>query len=319
MSDQTHNAPVVAVTGVTGFVGGHVLDKLLAEGCEVRALVRRPQKPRDGVTWISGGLGDADVLADLCAGADSLIHIAGLTKAMDRDGYFAVNHLDGIRLFDAAQQAGVRRVVNVSSLSAREPGLSHYGASKRALDDELASNRWGFDWVSLRPPAIYGPAETGILVAIKMARSKLGLGIYPAPSGRSGRAGFIHVHDLARAMVMLISAGPTNIIAEIDDGSDGGYSTPQIAAAMCHGSGAAHIIYLPAWLKSIIGNASDIYMKLSGKPSMTSSMHMTYLSHPDWSVWPENRLKLDGFSPEYDLMKGMAHSIAWYKEHGLLR
>ena len=70
----------VAVTGATGFVGAETLDQLLAAGLTVRALTRRPQTKRAGVTWIEGGLDDVAALDDLVAGADVVLHIAGVVN-----------------------------------------------------------------------------------------------------------------------------------------------------------------------------------------------------------------------------------------------
>jgi uncharacterized protein YbjT (DUF2867 family) len=68
---------VVAVTGATGFVGGETLDQLLDAGFAVRALARRAQPERAGVTWVAGALDDPAALDDLVRGADVVLHIAG--------------------------------------------------------------------------------------------------------------------------------------------------------------------------------------------------------------------------------------------------
>ena len=81
----------LALTGATGFVGARLLDLALAEGHEVRALTRRPQPPRDGVTWVEGALDDPAALAALVEGADAVIHVAGVINAPDAAGFEAGN------------------------------------------------------------------------------------------------------------------------------------------------------------------------------------------------------------------------------------
>ena len=72
----------LAVTGATGFVGSHLLDRALAAGHEVRALTRREQPAREGVTWIRGALDDHASLAELCAGADAVIRACAPTSTL---------------------------------------------------------------------------------------------------------------------------------------------------------------------------------------------------------------------------------------------
>jgi len=78
---------ILAITGGTGFVGRVLIDRALAAGHEVRALTRRPQTARDGLAWIAGALDRSDALARLVAGADAVIHVAGVTTAPDAAGF----------------------------------------------------------------------------------------------------------------------------------------------------------------------------------------------------------------------------------------
>ena len=82
---------IIALTGGTGFVGSATIDAALAAGHTVRALTRKPQAHRDGVTWVEGALDNPDSLATLCAGADSALHIAGVVNAPDKAGFVAGN------------------------------------------------------------------------------------------------------------------------------------------------------------------------------------------------------------------------------------
>ena len=115
---------ILAITGGTGFVGKRAIDLALAAGHTVRALTRRPQPPRDGVTWIEGALDTLAALLALATGADAVIHIAGVTSAPDEAGFVAGNVAGTQAMVDATIAAGVTRFVHVSSLAAREPNLS---------------------------------------------------------------------------------------------------------------------------------------------------------------------------------------------------
>ncbi len=81
----------VAITGATGFVGQAVLDAANRQGIAIRALTRRAQQPREGVTWIEGALSDSASLDRLIEGAEAVIHIAGLTNAPDPKDFHQAN------------------------------------------------------------------------------------------------------------------------------------------------------------------------------------------------------------------------------------
>ena len=78
------------MSGATGFVGSALVDAALAAGHQVKALTRRDQPARDGVEWISGALDRPEALATLAAGADAVIHVAGVINA-DAAGFEAGN------------------------------------------------------------------------------------------------------------------------------------------------------------------------------------------------------------------------------------
>jgi len=118
----------IAVTGATGFVGHAVMEAL--SGQSVRALTRREQAEREGVEWVQGDLHNQEALEQLCDGTDALIHIAGLTNTPDPAEFEAANVTGTANIIAAMKRAKCKRLVFVSSLSARKPELSSYGASK---------------------------------------------------------------------------------------------------------------------------------------------------------------------------------------------
>ncbi|MFL6742255.1 MAG: NAD-dependent epimerase/dehydratase family protein, partial [Sphingomicrobium sp.] len=158
----------LAITGGTGFVGAHVIDAGLAAGHEVEALTRRDQPERERVTWIAGSLDDRSALKRLVEDADAIIHVAGVINAPDAAGFEQGNVGGTLAMLAAATAGGVRRFIHVSSLAAREPKLSLYGASKARAEELVESS--GLDWAIVRPPAVYGPGDRETLELFKMAR-----------------------------------------------------------------------------------------------------------------------------------------------------
>jgi nucleoside-diphosphate-sugar epimerase len=191
---------IIAMTGATGFLGGHVLDRMIEAGHQVRALARKPQAARNGVIWVAG---DLEQPGDLCSEADAVVHVAGVVNA-DAATFDKGNRQGTETMLAAAQAAGVIRFIHVSSLSAREPQLSNYGQSKRAAEDAVVASP--MNWSIVRPPAIYGPGDTDNLELFRFAKR----GIMPLPP--KGRLSAIHADDLARLIVALVEAAPSRRI-----------------------------------------------------------------------------------------------------------
>jgi uncharacterized protein YbjT (DUF2867 family) len=217
---------VIAVTGGTGFLGSHFVELALGQGHQLRALTRRPQPERDGINWIEGALDRPDSLAALVAGADAVLHIAGVINAPDQAG-FAAGNIEGTRAMIAAtQSAGIRRFVQISSLTAREPDLSHYGWSKAEADKLLMASE--LDWTIVRPPAMFGPRDQEMLELFRLARHH----VMPLPPA-GGRMSVIAADDLVRLLLLLATADHLRReIVEPDDGTPNGWDHRDFARAI---------------------------------------------------------------------------------------
>ncbi|MFL5521190.1 MAG: NAD-dependent epimerase/dehydratase family protein, partial [Gemmatimonadales bacterium] len=111
------------VTGATGFVGSHLVDRLLAAGDEVTALVRSPTKAAGlaerGVRLVQGDLHDLRALADAVRGQDVVQHVAALVGAVDEAEFLRANRDGTANLVTAVQrEAPEARFVLTSSLAA---------------------------------------------------------------------------------------------------------------------------------------------------------------------------------------------------------
>ena len=194
----------IAVTGATGFIGRSLVRQLTEKATPCRVLVRSAYDQPD-VEIVRGDLENSDALTALVEGADTMIHIAGLTKARTRDQLFAVNETGAANVAAAAQKAGVRRFILVSSLAAREPHLSNYAASKRAGEDAVRKLAGTMELVIVRPPAIIGPGDPATEPMLNAMRR----GLLPAPAGkarRDGRMSFVYMDDIARFLIEQVDA-----------------------------------------------------------------------------------------------------------------
>lgn len=300
----------LAVTGGTGFVGQAVLDEAGRRGLDVRALARREQPSRDGLQWVPGDLHDGPALAVLVQGAQAVLHIAGVVNTPD-PAQFITGNVEGTeRLVDAARNAGVARFVLVSSLSAREPGLSAYGKSKRLAEEVVQTS--GLDWTIVRPPAIYGPRDREMLDLFKAARC----GVVPMPP--AGRASMIHVDDLARLLLALVDAGSqaSQRIFEPDDGRPGGWSHRDMAKAI--GAAVGRRVWAPNLPKGLLLAAAGIDKALRGKAAKLTRDRVGYMAHPDWVCSPEQAVPSSIWQPQVETAPGLKATAGWYRAQGWL-
>ena len=202
----------VLVTGATGFLGAHLLDSLAARGHAARVLARASSDTADlearGVEVVRASFADASALRAALEGCDATIHAAGGGIARRLEDVYVANVGNTRRLADAAERAGCRRFVFVSSLAAHGPASadrpasegdhdrprSHYGQSKRLAEATLADR--DLEVTSLRPPALYGPGEHRLVALFRAARRGVVPMVHP-----EGTVSLLHGADCADACV----------------------------------------------------------------------------------------------------------------------
>jgi len=308
---------LVAVTGITGFIGGHLAGELTRRGWRLRALVR--QMPRlhglagPPVEVVQGSLSDPHALGVLVTGADAIVHLAGAIKGRNLGDFMQVN-AEGTAALAAAWRAHApeARFLLLSSMAAREPELSHYAASKRAAEERLAAA--GDGWTILRPPAVYGPGDRESLRIFRAASAP----VQPMLNGGDARLTLIHVADLARAMAALLAAGGASGCHEVTDARHDGYSWDEIARAAASALGrAARPLRVPEGVIRALGLVGDA-AALGGITGMLTSQKVGEILHRDWRSDPASQPPVSQWQPEITLDRGFAETVAWYRAAGWL-
>lgn len=302
---------LIAITGATGFVGSAVLAAALDAGHQVRALTRRPQGPMEGVTWVAGDLADTSALANLVAGADAVIHVAGLTNTPDPAAFEAAN-VTGTANVIAAMKAGeAKRLVFVSSLASRMPALSAYGASKARAETLVEAS--ALDWTIIRPPAVYGPRDIDMLDLFRAAK----WGLVPLPPG--GATSIIHADDLADLLVALTgNVAPTKKqIYEPDDGREGGWSHKELAQAIGQAVGKRSVLapHLPRTVLDIAAAADRL---LRGDRAKLTPDRVSYMAHPNWVARFDRKVPGGIWQPQIAGPEGLKTTAEWYRRAGWL-
>ena len=299
----------LAITGGTGFVGSHLIEVAVAAGHEVAALTRRDQTAREHVAWVPGDLHSPAALEKLVDGADAVIHAAGLITAQSAAAFEKANVEGTLTMLAAATAGGIRRFVHVSSLAAREPRLSHYGASK-ARSEELVHSS-GLDWAIVRPPAVYGPGDRETLELFRMA--KVGLMLMPP----KGRVSVIHADDLARLLIALAAdEAPSTLLIEPDDGRHCGWTHRQFARALGDAVGTRPaILSSPGILLRAAARADQLFRRDKAKLTVDRA---AYFSHRNWVVEPKRAAPPGLWQPMVETPQGLRDTAQWYRDKGWL-
>jgi nucleoside-diphosphate-sugar epimerase len=298
----------VAVTGGTGFIGRALCARLRADGYPVRALVRNITLAADlaesGVTLVPGDLDDGDALRVLLDDCDVVIHLAGAVRGNSQQSFDRTNVRGTQNLLDAL---GARkespRLLLISSLAAREPGLSWYARSKYQAEQCLHDGPPDLDWAIIRPPAVYGPGDKEMLpVFLWMAR-----GIAPVPGDPAARVSLIHVEDLASAIVACLGLPRLqHRTFTLDDGTPGGYDWDEMAAiAGGVWQRKVRLVRLPGLLLDVLARANLALSRALTYAPMLTPAKLRELRHPNWVANNDDITAATGWRPRVRLSKGL--------------
>jgi len=217
------------VTGGTGFLGGHVVQKLRQRGDDVVALVRTPPKATQvrelGCEIVEGDLSHEDAIPKAVVGCDAVFHVAAMYEvgipASRHEEMYDANVKGTERVLDASTDAGVGRIVYVSTVGVfgdtkgkvvdetydREPtGFMSYYEETKYLAHELAKDRIakGAPIVIVQPGGIYGPGDPSVIGTLIGMIRRFGLPFLVFPD-----AGFnlVYVEDVADGILLAHEKG----------------------------------------------------------------------------------------------------------------
>ena len=314
--------PVAAVTGGTGFFGRYVAAGLARAGWHVRLLARRdpvhPLLADVPFELVPGDLRDPEALSRLVQGADAVVHAAGLVKAPNLHEFMAVNRDGAGRLASiVAREAPAARFILVSSLAAREPGLSSYAASKRAGEIAAVAALGSTPWVILRPCVIYGPWDYEGMTFLCQAQRRL----VTIPAAPEPRIAMIHARDAAALVVALcqavgVTAGTrySRVTFELSDSRPDGYRWSEILqqAGVAFGR-TPRFVPVPDLLFTAAGAAAGGWARATGRPSVFGRGKVREILYRDWAV--DRHLQPPGslWMPKIELAGGLDETIAWWQ------
>lgn len=315
------------VTGATGFIGWTVASRLRDRGWRVCAVVRpdsrNPAPP--GVERLTAPL-KANELVAVCARADVVIHLAGLTKARDLDRFCRVN-VDGTReVAEGARRLGAR-LVHVSSQAVAGPAtpdrpsleddppnpLTGYAKSKRLAEDAVRGMP-ELRWTIIRPSGVYGPGDRAFLPLFRLAR----MGLFPLVGNRGALYTLAHVDDVARAIEMaaVSEAAPGEVFFV---GHAAAVSADRLMAGLAAALGRpCRPVRVPlglVWAATTFGEC----LSRAGWPQNLDRSRWKELRAPGFVCNVAKAKRVLGFEAAIDVADGLARTARWYADHGWLR
>jgi UDP-glucose 4-epimerase len=215
------------VVGGNGFIGSHLVDKLVTSGWEVAILdlhERRYETMPPQVHFVRGDLNQSFLVREAVLGVDIVFYLAWATiheiSNQDPAADVHTNLVPAIHLLEACQQAGVRRVIFTSSggtvygpaqklpISETHPQnpITAYGITKLAVEKylQMFKHLYGLDYAVLRPSVPYGPRQNPLArqgaVAVFLHRVAHGLPVTIWGDGSTTRD-YFYISDLVSALI----------------------------------------------------------------------------------------------------------------------
>jgi nucleoside-diphosphate-sugar epimerase len=315
----------ILITGAGGFIGSYLIEEALARTSEVWAGIRRTssreylQDPR--ISFIDLIYSDREKLSRQIADHvsrhgkwDYVVHNAGVTKTLTISDFEQVNCLYTRRFIEALQENGAipAKFILMSSLSAAPPPASAYGQSKLNAERFLEAQT-GFPYIILRPTGVYGPRDKDYLLMLKTVNA----GWDVAAGFQPQQLTFVYVKDLVKAVFLALESSASNRTYCVTDGkvyADDAY-TQAVKRAL--GKKVVVKVRIPLAVLQIISLLSEGYGRLTGKPSTLNRDKYRILRQRDWTC-DTRPLQLElGFKADYDLDRGLAECVEWFRHQSV--
>ncbi len=323
------------VTGANGFVGSHLVDRLLEKGMRVRVLVRKSSDMKwlkgKNIEINNGGLFDKEELKNALEGVSYVFHVAGTVKSKKPEGYFRTN-VDATRnLLDAALEFKdqIKKVVVVGSQTSAGPSpagkivnendtpspITTYGRSK--LEQEKLSLTYAdkLPVTVCRSPAVYGERDTEVFIFFKTYAS----GLFTTIGFDKKRLSLIHVSDLVEGLYLAgvtpASSGQVYFIS-----SEEIYTWEQIGdiTGKALGKKAIHLA-IPHFIVYTVAAIAQFFSMFSSKAATLNLEKARDIVQSAWTCDTSKAVKQLGYRQQVSLEAGIKRTIEWSRKEGWLK
>ena len=322
------NNKIIAVTGATGFIGGHFILSARRRGCSVLALIRHSSDNRflekEGIPYRRVDFSNTVAVSHALDGVAKVVHIAGpglvdlVTGNEDPTPNIA-------SLIKSSQEVGVKRFVYLSTVKAGKPKQFHdkthnnrkfendiYGNRKRFEERALAELGNKLNWIVVRAPAVYGPFDRKMLTVFQLSQRRY---VPILPHSKCSRFSIIHVADLVRALLLAVESDlPRSEILEV--GNKEPMTWNNLIGILL--SPKSSTVTVPFFLLQVISFVSSLIASMKGVKYSLVLDRLRDISEYDWVIDPDVAEKKLGFRPSIPIYEGLRECLEQYKEAGLI-
>jgi nucleoside-diphosphate-sugar epimerase len=340
----------VLVTGANGFIGAHLVERLLASGHDVACMVRRTSNTEfltgQPVRFAHADVADPSSLPAAIGDAEIIYHLAGRAFARGVDEFIGVNQI-GVRnlVGAAASRPNPPTVVHVSSLAAAgtapadrvrteddmEQPVSDYGRSKLAGELEARALADRVPISVVRPAIVFGPRDRQSLELFRPVRR---FRVHVVPGYMPQRMSFVHVADLCELIIAAGERGTRLRPPANTSGSSSGESprdsrgiyfaaseeSPTFAefgrmVAVAVGRPRALIVPIPKSTAWLAGEAAEITKNLTGRTFPFGRDKAREAIAGSWACSIERARSELGYRPEKPLAQRVGETARWYLDN----
>lgn len=324
----------VLITGSNGFIGSHLVEKLLSKGYEVFCLVRKTSNLKWiqhlPVNFIYGDVVDYLSLIPAVENMDYIYHAGGIVRAKSENEFNRVNCEGTKNLLKACRQfnPNIKRFTFISSQAAAGPSfdgsplkesetphpISAYGRSKLKAENEVMQYADIFPVTIIRPPSVYGRRDTDVFVIFKTLK----FGLKPVVGFGEQKISMIHIDDLVRGICLatehdkaqnqnFFMADPVN------------YVWLDVLNLMSRVMGKkAMVIRVPPVFLNAMALLNEKSSRIFNYEAVLNVDKAREMRQRDWLISNEKAEELLSFKPEIELEDGLKETVAWYRNHGWL-
>jgi nucleoside-diphosphate-sugar epimerase len=324
----------VLITGSNGFIGSHLIERLLAHHYQIICFCRKTSN----LQWINdlpvelayGDVSDFQSLVSNISGLDFVYHLGGTLRANRPDEYLKIN-VDGTKnLLEACRRnsPNLRRFIYVSSQAAAGPSrngspiteddlpspVSLYGKSKLLAEQVVFDYSKYFPVTIIRPPAVYGPRDDDILQFFKYIK----FGIKPVMGNPQKNVTLIYVLELIRGIQL--AAEHPEAENELFFMADHKYYTwkdilDTIASVM---NKKAIMVCVPDFIVGVMAAISEKTARVFNKVAVFNQDKTLEMKQKYWLLDCTKAGQKLGFTPQISLQQGLQVTYEWYRSHGWL-
>ncbi len=263
---------MLLITGSTGYIGQHLVRQLVAQGERPRCLARTTHKatrlfPGEQVEIVPGDTTQPETLAAAMQGVDTIVHTAFVTadrKEGPGNRYAATNVQGTANLIQAASEAGVKRVIEISGLGTRPAKAGSYMQGRYLAEESLKKS--SLDWTIIRPSVLFGkdaPFLKGLSGLIRSAP------VVPLIGGGKLMFQPIYVEDVVSVILNVLADPQHSSHATFTIGGPDYYSFTQIIDALLHTMHKKRL-KIPA-PRPLVGIGAAVMEAILPKPPLTKA------------------------------------------------